>query len=287
MCVKCPRCGSEDVIKRGFSNTKKRGKQQRLLCNSCRHTFIVDLGFWKMKNKEEVIVMCVDMYLSNLSSRKMMNQLRRHFSIEVSHMTILRWVRKYVEKVGNFVKKIKPKLFGGVYADETLIKCQDREDVFWCAVNWQTRFINAFLYSPRPQNMDDAIEFMKKIAENGRPAFIQTDALQIYPRAFRKVFYTRHTRDMVLHKINNYSETKKHNVRIETVFSKIKDRVKDFRGFKSAYWASIIMEGIVIQHNFIEKHSTTGYAPCDLAECNLNLGENRWMDLIRMMSTSF
>lgn len=71
-------------------------------------------------------------------------------------------------------------------------------------------------------------------------------------------------------------------MRIETVFSKIKDRVKDFRGFKSAYWASIIMEGIVIQHNFIEKHSTTGFTPCDLAGYDLNLGENRWMDLIRM-----
>jgi transposase-like protein len=281
MTIKCPKCGSEETVKRGFSMTEKRGKQQRRLCNDCKHTFIVDMGFWKMKNKKEVIVMCVDMYLSNLSSRKMMNQLKRHFSISVSHMTILRWVRKYVEKVSGFVKKIKPKLFGGVYADETEITCGKRNDVFWCAVNWETRLINASLYSPRPQNMEDAIDFMRMIAKNGRPTFIQTDALQIYPRAFRKVFYSRYSKDFVEHRINNYTETKKHNVRIETVFSKIKDRVKDFRGFKSSYWASVIMEGIVIQHNFIEKHSTTGFAPCDLAGYDLNLGDNRWMDLIR------
>ncbi len=282
MCVKCSNCKSEDVVKRGFSMTQKRGKQQRFLCKKCKHTFLVDSGFWKMKNKEEIIVMCVDMYLSNLSSRKMMNQLKRHFSIEVCHTTIQRWVKKYINKVSDFVKKIKPKLFGGVYADETEVKCRKRDDVFWCAVNWDTRFINASLYSARPQNMEDAIDFMKMIKESGRPTFIQTDALPQYPKAFRKVFYSRHSKDFVHHKVNNVSKTKKHNVRIETVFSKIKDRVKDFRGFKSAYSASIIMDGLVLQHNFIEKHHTTKMAPCDLAGFDLNLGENRWMDLIRL-----
>ena len=173
-----------------------------------------------------------------------------------------------------------------MYADETEIKCRKRDDVFWCAVDWNTRLINASLYSPRSQNMEDAIDFMRMIKKTTKPTFIQTDALQMYPRAFRKAFYSRYSKDYVEHRINNYTKTKKHNVRIETVFSKIKDRVNDFRGFKSAYSASIIMEGIVIQHNFIEKHSTTGFAPCDLAGYDLELGENRWMDLIRLATIS-
>ena len=36
------------------------------------------------------------MYLANLSSRKMRNQLKRHFKTKVSHITILDWVRKYI-----------------------------------------------------------------------------------------------------------------------------------------------------------------------------------------------
>ena len=284
MCVKCPKCKSMETVKRGLSNTKKRGKQQRYLCKGCGQAFIVDAGFWKMKNKDEIVAMCVDMYLSNLSSRKMRNQLKRHFGLKVSHVTILDWVRKYVLKAQKFVQGIKPKLSGLIYADETEIKRGRNNDVFWCSVDWDTRFINATLYSPNRQNLKDAVEFMRKIRETKKPKFIQTDALMIYPKAFSKVFYSRRKDDKVEHIIVNYQKTRKHNVRIETVFMKIKDRVNDFRGFKALWSAPIIMAGIIIQHNYIEKHSTTGKVPCELAEQKLNLGENRWMDLIRMSS---
>ena len=280
MTLKCPECGSEDVVKRGFTPTKERGKQQRFLCKSCRKTFVHDTGFWKMKNKESIITMCVDMYLSNLSSRKMRNQLWRHFGIKVSHITVLDWVRKYVLKVQKFLKKLKLKLSGYMYADETEIDCEHRRDVFWCSVDWDTRFINATLYSPNSQNMRDATEFMKRIKISKRPHYIQTDGLPFYPRAFRKVFYSRYKNRQVEHRILNFRRTKRYNVRIETVFSKIKDRVDDFRGLKALWSAPILLAGIVIQHNYIEKHSTTGKVPCELAGQELKLGENRWMDLI-------
>jgi transposase-like protein len=284
MTLKCPNCKGVEFVKRGFSNTRKRGKQQRLLCKSCGKTFIPDMGFWKMKNKEEIITMCVDMYLSNLSSRKMRNQLFRHFGIKVSHVTILDW---YVLKVQKFIRKLKPKLSGYVYADETEIDCQNRNDIFWCSVDWNTRFINATLYSPNSQNMKDAKEFMRRIAKTVRPKYIQTDGLPFYPRAFRKVFYSRYKARQIQHRIINFTKTKKYNVRIETVFSKIKDRVNDFRGLKALWSAPILLAGIVIQHNYIEKHSTTGKVPCELAGQELNLGENRWLDLIRLCAISF
>jgi transposase-like protein len=286
MCVKCSNCGSEKVVKKGMTTTKNRGKQQRFLCKDCKRTFIPDMGFWKMKNKDEIVTMCVDMYISNLSSRKMRNQLLRHFGIKISHITILDWVRKYVLKVQKFTDKMKPELSGMIYADETDIKCQNRNDVFWCSVDWGTRFINATLYSPHTQNMKDATEFMRRIARMKKPRYIQTDALQIYPRAFNKVFYRLKNENRTEHRVVNYQKTRKHNVRIETVFSKIKDRVYDFRGFKALWSAPIIMAGIIIQHNYIEKHSTTGKVPCELAGQELKLGDNRWMGLIKMASST-
>ncbi len=42
------------------------------------------------------------------------------------------------------------------------------------------------------------------------------------------------------------------------------------------------MTAIVIQHNFIENHSTTDEVPSERAGVNLGLGENRWLDLIKM-----
>ena len=39
---------------------------------------------------------------------------------------------------------------------------------------------------------------------------------------------------------------------------------------------------VVIQHNFIENHSTTNEVPSESAGVNLELGENRWLDLIKL-----
>jgi len=84
------------------------------------------------------------------------------------------------------------------------------------------------------------------------------------------------------HKIQNYQTTRIHNYRIETVFMKIKDRVLDFRGLKALWSAPILMMAIVIQHNFIEAHTTLDEVPCNRAGQELDLGENRWLDLIKL-----
>ena len=45
-----------------------------------------------------------------------------------------------------------------------------------------------------------------------------------------------------------------------------------------------MMTAIVIQHNFIENHSTTDEVPSERAGVNLELRENRWLDLIKISS---
>ena len=86
----------------------------------------------------------------------------------------------------------------------------------------------------------------------------------------------------VEHKIQNYQKTHIHNYRIETVFMKIKDRVDDFRGLKALWSAPIMMMAITIQHNFIEAHTTIDEVPCNRAGQELNLGDNRWLGLIKL-----
>ena len=286
--IKCKHCGKSHYIKKGFRKTEKRGNIQKYKCLECGKYFTNDDGFYRMRNNEKKIAMAVDMYLSNLSSRKMRNQLMRHFEYKISHVSILDWVRRYVLKVQKFVDKLKPELSGELYADETEIPRSQRKDkkndIFWCSVDWRTRFINATLYSPHSQNMKDATEFMNRIRRYGRPKYIQTDALPFYPKAFRKTFYTRFKKDKVKHIINNITKTKKHNVRIETVFSKIKDRIADFRGLKALWSAPIIMAGLILQHNFIEPHTTTGKLPCELANLELDIGLNRWLGMIKISS---
>ncbi len=291
--IKCVHCGKSNYIKKGIRKTQNRGNIQRYKCLDCKKLFTNDEGFYRMKNSESKITSAIDLYFSNLSSRKVRNHFRRHLDHNASHETILKWCRKYVLKVQKYVDTLHPELSGEVYADETDIprggsNTRKGGDIFWCSVDWGTRYINATLYSPNHQNPKDAEMFMKNIRKSVMPKYIQTDALPFYPRAFNKVFgqgirkYNLRTE----HKINNVHKTGRHNVRIETVFSKIKDRVDDFRGLKAIWSAPILMAGIVLQHNYIEAHTTTGQIPSELAGLKLEAGVNRWLGLIKLSTYS-
>jgi len=293
--IKCVHCKKSNYIKKGFRKTEKRGKIQKYKCLECGKYFTNDEGFYRMRNNEKKITQAIDLYFSNLSSRKVRNHFRRHLEENASHITVLDWCRRYVLKVQKFVDKQKINLSGEFYADETEIqrsRKDKRNDIFWCSVDWQTRYINATLYSPHPQNIKDATEFIQRIKKSKNlPKYVQTDALPMYPKAMRNIFGINKIKpkfsDGTLrteHIINNVQRTGKHNVRIETVFSKIKDRCDDFRGLKALWSAPILMAGIVLQHNFIEAHTTTGKIPSELAGLDLDVENNRWLGLIRLAS---
>jgi len=56
------------------------------------------------------------------------------------------------------------------------------------------------------------------------------------------------------------------------------------RGLKAVWSAPILLAGIVLQHNFIENHTTTGMLPSELAGLDLDCGVNRWLGLIKLSS---
>ena len=277
--VKCRFCQSQNFIKKGIRNTEHRGKIQKFLCRDCNKYFTADMGFFRMRNNELKITKAIDLYFSNLSSRKVRNTYKRHEETKISHVSVLDWCRKYTLKVQKYVNGFTPQLSGQLYADETEIDRGRNNDVFWCSVDWGTRFINATLYSPNNQNIFEASVFFEKIKSISMPKFIQTDFAAFYPQAFKDVFGKK-----AEHIRNNVSETGKHNVRIETVFSKIKDRVNDFRGLKALWSAPILLAGIVLQHNFIEEHTTIRDLPCERAGLRLDCGVNRWLGLIKLAS---
>lgn len=289
--IKCVQCGKSTFIKKGYRKTKNRGKIQKYLCLACDNYFTNDEGFYRMRNSPEKITAGIDLYFSNLSSRKVRNHFRRHWEHNASHVTVLDWARRYTLKVTKYIDTLHPQLSGKLYADETEIPrgCNTKRkggDKFWCSVDWDTRYINATHYSPNPQNVEDAITFLRKTTKHGKPKYIQTDAAFFYPKAMHKLFYTTKIGikgDLTVeHRVNNVSKTGKHNVRIETVFSKIKDRVDDFRGLKALWSAPILMQGIVIQHNYIEAHTTTGRIPAELTKLDCGKEKNKWLRLIHL-----
>lgn len=185
--IKCIHCKGEEFTKYGTRQTQHRGKIQKYKCSKCGKFFTNDDGFYKMKNNEKIVTMSIDMYLSNLSSRKMRNQLKRHMETKISHVSVLDWVRKYIQKVQMYVNKMTPVLGNKFYADETIIERKKYKDWFWCNVDWETRFISGYHYSI-DRSLEDAITFLDKSTSKKLPDFIMTDGLPAYKTAMKKLF---------------------------------------------------------------------------------------------------
>lgn len=128
--IKCRHCKSQHHIQKGYRKTDNRGKIQKFYCKECKRFFTQDDGFYRMRNNPKIITMSIDMYVSNLSSRKMRNQLSRHLDVKTSHVSVLNWVYKYTMKVSQFVEKLGYNLGDSFFADETFVQREGKEDRF-------------------------------------------------------------------------------------------------------------------------------------------------------------
>ncbi|MDP7181959.1 MAG: hypothetical protein QF811_05690, partial [Candidatus Woesearchaeota archaeon] len=48
--VSCSKCSSDNVKKDGKRKTQYRGKIQRYKCRECNFRFVIDEGFFRMRN---------------------------------------------------------------------------------------------------------------------------------------------------------------------------------------------------------------------------------------------
>ena len=284
--VKCRFCSSESVVKRGWRATKNRGKQQRWLCNNCNKSFTLDLGFWKMKNNENLVTQSIDQYFQNLSSRVVQRNLNQYNETKASHQSVLNWVRKYAEKLSTFINTLNPKLSGEFCVDETIIKCKRKEGIFWAGIDGQTKYITSSFYTLKPQNVDDAKRLLSILKATKQTKYIQTDSRAQYPIAIKKLFGLkgRGKQLSVEHRKINTMKTGKYNVKIERFFRNLKERTKLMYGFKSYSSASLILEGYRIWYNFIRPHMSLRTTPAIASGLELGLGYNKLWGLIVLSS---
>jgi len=94
MKVNCRYCKSTNVVKYGKRNCKKGGIQ-RYFCKDCNRYFSENTCFAEMKQKGKIIATALHMYNKNISLRRIVKYLRVVYGIEVSHVTILKWAKKF------------------------------------------------------------------------------------------------------------------------------------------------------------------------------------------------
>lgn len=276
----CPYCKSAEIIKWGFRfnhTTKKR----RYLCKICKNTFVVDDGFWKAKKKREMITACLDLYMNGMSLRKVSSHTKQFSNDGVSHSGVMKWLKKYGTMTQTFTEQIPVTLCGVYHADEIFVKCKGEQNYYWDIVDHETRFLVATHYSTE-RSLDSAEKLFRKAKKRAsEPECVVTDGLPAYVNTINKVWFRKTMlRDEKNKHIRITEKGDRRNNIIERVQGTIRERVKVMRGFHNPKSAELILNFYVIWYNYLRVHQGIGMTPAEKAGINLNLGKDRWMNLI-------
>jgi transposase-like protein len=134
----CLFCSSGNVVKHGILHNES-GDVQRYSCKDCGKRFSQNLGFERMKTSPESITQAMQLYFTGESLRNVQKFLRLQ-GVNVSHVAVYYWIRKYVGIMGRYLDQITPQLSDTWRADELYVKIRGNMKYLFAMMDDQTRF---------------------------------------------------------------------------------------------------------------------------------------------------
>ncbi|MCR8486845.1 MAG: IS6 family transposase [Nitrososphaerota archaeon] len=252
----CPKCGADfDNIVRTGVQRNKSGLVQRYRCKVCGYRFNDREGFEKLRNNPTLVLIAVDLYLKGLSTREIAHHLSMIYGSDTSHVTIYRWVIKYLDMLRRIEKEFikKANLGKRWHADETTVKIRGKLAYIWNILDYKTRYLLASHVSYR-RDAKTAGKILIKLLNivGSNPDKILTDKLSSYKKALKELKAKRNCR---LKHISGkkFTDEINNNV-IERLNKIIKKRVKSAEKFGNKRSAEIVVEGLRAYYNLIRPH---------------------------------
>jgi putative transposase len=203
----CPRCKSENIIKRGIRRNKLQDIQQHF-CNDCGKWFVINLGFERMYATPKMITSAMQLYFSGESLRNVQKFFKLQ-GVKISHVAIYKWIGKYVTLMQGYLKQITPKVGDVWRSDELYVKIKGNNKYLFALMDDETRFWIAQQISERKNTSDISPLFKKgKDIAQKRPNVLITDGAPNFNVAFKNEFFTvsnprtkhiRHVADIVIY----------------------------------------------------------------------------------------
>ena len=251
--VKCPRCNSDSVIRKGLIHNKSF-TAQRYKCKVCKYRFS-DKGQSKgLKGNPLAVVVATDLYFKGLSLRMIADHLKRIYSLNVSYPTIHRWIRRFVKLMKSLEKELILRLGGTWHIDDAVVKIAGEAHYLWNVLDGETKILLASVltYGRSSDEAEKAINEALRVAGT-QPNEIVTDGLKSYQIAVKNVFNgeVRHVFKA------RFTDPKNNNV-IERLNETLRARIKGFRTLSNKSSASQLFEGLRLYYNFIRPHSALG-----------------------------
>jgi len=282
----CPICKSENTIKWTKRQTQNRGIIQRYKCKDCGKTFVLNDGFFRMRNNAQKITSSIDLFFNGLSTRKVQAHLKAFFPHNASNVSVYNWVIKYSEKISKFTDGLKLEVGAELQIDEQSHNRLGNQNWLIDSIDTKTRFLVASNFK-KSRGLEELKQVLVMAKQKTLDQFevVTSDGFTAYPRAIKKVFGWSNTKRKfnVFHNVKKGCDNNGFNVPIERFHNDVRDRTKIMRGFHgSVESADTILKGFVIYYNFIRKHQGINCSPYELAT-NIKLeNPNRWLELIEM-----
>ena len=274
----CKFCDSGNIIKKGFKNNKS-GKVQKFQCNDCGRAFTANFGFEKKQYDPETITRAIQAYYQGASTRDIADNLEMA-GVDVSHMTVYRWVAEYSWLVDGYLEGIVPRspCRAMVRADEIWIKIAGEQKYLFASMEDDSRYwlASEMAHTKFQHNADNLLRITKR--QMGKsPAHFVTDGLPAYMKSSKKVFGKKTNHIRHIHIAGKRSRD--NNNKMERLNGEIRDREKVFRGLKK--FDTAIIPGMRAYYNYAKKHGGIGgMTPAEAALVKAD-GRNKWMTLIQ------
>ena len=114
----CSYCKSEHIKKDGKRKTKNRDLIQRYKCLDCKKRFILDDGFYRMRNNPNKITLCLDLFFRGISTRSIQKHLQAFYPENSSWVSIYEWVVKYSNLINEYTNKLNIQAGEELMSDE-------------------------------------------------------------------------------------------------------------------------------------------------------------------------
>lgn len=279
----CRFCNSVDLLRWGYRKTKQ-GKKPRFKCRTCGKRFVVDEGFLKSRFDPKIVTLCLDMYFKGASFRKITQHVAQFYGMKVTHVSILKWVRKFSELLDKYTTSLTPQLSGVWNCDEMKTEMVHEEPIngerfywLWNALDNQSRYLVAS-HLTRGRRHKDAHAFFEAAKKQAKkdPRITFTDGLDSYRGEYEPI------KEAPAHIANVGIRSHLGNHRVERLHNSMREREKVMRHLKKAKSAEKIFKGYRAYYNFVRPHmALENHTPAEIAAVPIQLGTNRWLDLIR------
>ena len=227
-------------------------------------------------------------WVSGLSVRKVAEHFQQVYNLDVSHMTVYRWVEHYSRLASEWMDNQQVHTGERWHIDETMVNVNGHARYLWNVLDGKSRYLLATHVS-KNRSLPNTRKPMKKAkkATTDRPTEILTDGMMAYPAAVMKELGKRGTQGSNGYwsphvRVPSIRAFDSNNL-IERFHGSEKERIKVMRGFDQDKGCATLMEGFRVHYNLIRDHQTLGVTPGEIAGLP-KINGFRWLTVLKKAS---